>query len=221
MGFSKIIIKNNVRIYISDLTDVAQEGITRHKTSPLPSLILATAIATFGPFAVIKDHGRTSIMLKSNGPIKNVIVESNAEGHIRALVGNNDIPTDFDNKDINAIPIKVGIGEVGTLRVVNEYNGENFGGEVLMAKGDIVTDLAFYFDQSEQIYTAIVSDVKMKDKETVERAFSVLFQMLPGHTEEDIEFVENTIKNNKLSTMTLDEYTKIIGGSVVGKKELT
>lgn len=220
MAFSKIIIKNNVRAYVSDLTEVAQEAVLRHNTSPLPSLALATAIAVFGPFAIIKARGRTSVLLKANGPLKNIIVESDSDGHIRALVGNPDIPTDYDNKDINLIPIKVGVGESGFLRVVHEYEGESFGGEVLLAKGDIVTDLAYYFDQSEQIYTAVLSDVKMKDKQNVERAYSVIFQMLPGYQEEDVEFVENMIKNHKLSTMSLDDYTKLIGGSLVGEKSL-
>ncbi len=210
-----------MRVYVSDLTDVAQEAITKHHTSPLPSLALATAIAAFGPFAIIKAHGRTSAMIKSSGPLKNIIVESNAEGHIRALVGNHNIPTDYDDKDINLIPIKVGIGETGSLRVVHEYNGESFGGEVLLAKGDIVTDLAYYFDQSEQIYTAVVTDVKLKDRNTVERAYSTIYQLLPGHTESDIEFIENIVRNHKLSTMTLQEYIKLIGGSLVGEKRLS
>lgn len=220
MSNSKIIIKNNVRLYLTDLTDVAQEAIENHKTTPLPSLILATAIAAFGPFAIIKARGRTSVLMKTDGPIKNIIVESNSDGDIRALVGNHDIPTDYDNKDINLIPIKVGIGNTGMLRVIHEFNGENFGGEVSLAKGDIVTDLAYYFDQSEQIYTAIVTDVEMKDKTTVARAYSAIFQMLPGYTEEDVLFIEDIVKNHKLSSMTLAQYKDKVGGSLVGEKQL-
>ncbi|NQZ65725.1 MAG: Hsp33 family molecular chaperone HslO [Mycoplasmatales bacterium] len=50
-----------------------------------------------------------------------------------------------------------------------------------MAKGDITTDLAFYFDQSEQSHSAVISDVGMKYKDTLERAFSVIFQVMPWY----------------------------------------
>lgn len=94
MSYTSIYIKGNIRAYLSDLTDVAQVAIIKQKTTPLASLALATSVAVFGPFAIIKTHGRTSSMIKSNGSIKNIIVESNSSGDIRALVGNNEIITE-------------------------------------------------------------------------------------------------------------------------------
>lgn len=94
MSYTSIYIKGNIRVYLSDLTDVAQTAITKQKTTPLASLALATSVVAFGPFAIIKTHGRTSAMIKSNGSIKNIIVESNSSGDIRALVGNNEILTE-------------------------------------------------------------------------------------------------------------------------------
>lgn len=220
MGYTKLLTKNNIRIFVSDTTDVAQEAINHHKPTPLAGLTLATATNVFGPFGVIKGRGKSSAYIKSSGIIKNILVEMDAEGNIRSLVGNSQLPTDYDNKDINQIPIKLAIGETGILRVINQFAGENFGGEVELAKGDIVTDFAYYFHQSEQIFTAVLSDVKLKDASTVERAYSVIFQMLPGHTEEDIVWVENFIKNNKLSTMTLDEYTSLLNAHELTKFNL-
>lgn len=210
MGYTKLLTKNNIRIFVSDVTDVAQETINHHKPTPLAGLTLATATTVFGPFGVIKGRGKSSALIKSSGIIKSILVEMDAEGNIRSLVGNPNLPTDFDKKDINQIPIKLAIGETGILRVVNQFAGENFGGEVELAKGDIVTDFAYYFHQSEQIFTAVLSDVRLKDENTVDRAFGVIFQMLPGHDEEDIIWVENFIKNNKLSTMTLEKYISLL-----------
>lgn len=220
MSNTKIILKNNVRIYVSDYTSVAQTAIEKHETLPLASLTLATAIVTFAPLAVMKKQGKVSTFFEFNGPLKNISVQSNAEGDIRALIGNPKTPTDFDDKDPNAIPIKVGTGEVGSLKVIHQYLDNTFGGEVKMANGDMVTDLAFYLDQSEQINSAVVADVRMKDKFTLEKAVSVIFQMLPGHTEEDIIWVENFIKNNKLSKNSNEEYINKIDGKILDTKEV-
>lgn len=220
MSNTKIFIKNNVRIYLSDYTKIAQKGIELHKTLPLASLALSTAIAVFGPLSTMKKNGRTIAMYKFNGPLKNILVESNVDGDIRALVGNPFVTTDYDKKDINEIPIGVGIGETGTLRIVNEFKDKQFGGEVDMANGDITTDLAYYFDQSEQIQTAVVSDVRMKDPKTIQRAWSAIFQLLPTRTEEDIKWIEDFIKENKMSSFkTIEGYEKKIQGVWLDTKE--
>lgn len=223
MSYTSIYIKGNIRAYLSDLTDVAQVAIIKQKTTPLASLALATSVAVFGPFAIIKTHGRTSSMIKSNGSIKNIIVESNSSGDIRALVGNNEIITEWDDlgeEKINAIPLPLAIGDSGTLKIIHEYDNENFGGEVMLAKSDIVTDLAYYFDQSEQIYTAVVSDVHLESKTKLKRASSAIFQMLPGFTEEDTSWLESFIKETKLSKNTIEEYAKKFGGNYLASKEL-
>lgn len=218
MAYTKIIIKNNIRIYLSDFTDIAQEAILNHNTKPLASLALSTAIAVFGPLSFMKKEGRTIAHYKFNGALKNILVESNVEGDVRALIGNPDIVTDYDNKDINQIPIRVGIGESGTLKIINEWKDNQFGGEVEMANGDITTDLAFYFDQSEQTQTAIISDVNMKNQKTINRAFSVIFQLLPSRTEEDIVWIEKFIQDNKMSTMSIEKYEVKINGNALETK---
>lgn len=219
MSYTKILIKGSVRIYISDYTKIAQTAIEKHKTKPLASLAISTAIAVFGPLSIMKKEGRTSALYKFNGALKNILVESNVEGDIRALIGDPTITTDYDKKDINQIPLRVGIGETGTLKIVHEYKGKQWGGEVQMANGDITTDLAFYFDQSEQIKSAVISDIKMKNSDILERAYSAIFQLMPGYIEEDIKWIETFIKETKLSKNTIDSYVKKIDGLELEKRK--
>ena len=200
MANTRIYTKDNVKIHVSDFTDIAQTAMEKHQTSPYSSLILSTAIAVLGPLGMAKKYGRTVATIKSEGAAKNIVVESNTSGHVRALIGNPGIYTEYD-KDIeklNTVPLGIGVGTTGTLKVLNEVNANSFGGEVSLAKGDIVTDLAWYYDQSEQVRSAVVSNVALKDKTTLDRAFSATFQLLPGSTDEDIEWIENVVKNIKL-----------------------
>ncbi|MCK5806942.1 MAG: Hsp33 family molecular chaperone HslO [Mycoplasmataceae bacterium] len=219
MSNTKIIIKGSVRIYLSDYTDIAQTAIEKHETLPLASLALSSAISVFAPIAHMKKQGSVSVLYKFDGPLKNILVESSVEGTVRALVGDPGVATEYDDKDVNAIPIGLGIGETGKLKVVNTYNGKSFGGVVDIVKGDVVTDLAWYFDQSEQTKTAIVSDVQMIDKKTIKNAYSAIYQLLPSATADDIEWIETFIKENKMSSMTIDEYEKKINGLFLEAKE--
>ncbi|MGZ9432203.1 Hsp33 family molecular chaperone HslO [Mycoplasma sp. 613B] len=218
----QIFIKNNIRIIVSDLTKSAQKNIEVQKCNPFPALVLAKAISVFGPLSSILSikSGKVTTFIKSeNGTIKNLIVESRTDGSLRALLDNNDIVTEKDDSDFENIPLVLGLGNDGFLRITRNNGSQHFGGEVKLMKSDIVTDLAYYFKVSEQIYTAIISSVKFKNKQTLERVYSVIFQLLPSHTEEDIVWIENFLKNNNLDNMSLDEYIDSMEATFLQEKQ--
>ena len=219
MANTRILIKGSVRIYLSDYTDIAQIAIEKHKTLPIASLALSSAISVFAPIAHMKKQGSISIIYKFNGPLKNILVESSTNGTVRALIGDPFVITEYDDKDVNGIPIGLGIGDTGKLKIVNTYNGQNFGGIVDIVKGDIVTDLVWYFDQSEQIKTAIVSDVQMNNKYEIKNAVSAIFQLLPSATLKDIVWIEGFIKENQLSSLSMENYEKKINGLYLETKK--
>ncbi|MGZ9414016.1 Hsp33 family molecular chaperone HslO [Mycoplasma sp. 5370] len=218
----QIFIKNNIRIIVSDLTKSAQRNIEVQKCNPFPALVLAKAISVFGPLSSILSikSGKVTTFIKSeNGTIKNLIVESRTDGSLRALLDNNDIVTEKDDSDFENIPLVLGLGNDGFLRITRNNGSQHFGGEVKLMKSDIVTDLAYYFKVSEQIYTAIISSVKFKNKQTLERVYSVIFQLLPSHTEEDIVWIENFLKNNNLDNMSLEEYIDSMEATFLQEKQ--
>ncbi|UWD34281.1 Hsp33 family molecular chaperone HslO [Mesomycoplasma molare] len=222
MDKTKIFLKNNVRIIISDLTNTSQEAIKLQKTNPFPSFVLAKAISVLGPLASILSlkEGKVSSFIKSNnGTIKSLIVESNSKGEIRALIDNHLLETEKDEADFETIPLFLALGNEGLMRIVRTINGQQFGGEVKLVKSDIVTDLAYYFNVSEQIYTAIISSVKFKDKYNLERVYSAVFQLLPGHNSNDIEWIENFIKDYKLEEYSLNDYIKLLNAEFRGEQE--
>ena len=218
MSQIKIIKKDNVLIYASNLKNLSNDAIKIQKTTPLASLALATSIVVFSPLSAMKKYGKTSVFYSFNGPLKNIVLETNVNGDVRALIGNPNVSTDFDNVDPNQIPLRVGLGEKGTLRITSEFNGNNFGGEVEMANGDIVSDLAYYFDQSDQINSAIVSHVELDENKKIKRAESIIFKIYPSNDEQkekDIQWISNFIKKHKISQMTFEEYIEKIEGKVI------
>lgn len=217
MSNTKLIIKNNVRIFVSDFTEIAQKAIDIHSKYPLPSLVLATAVAAFGPLSFInqKNNGKLIAMIKSEGAIKSIVVESSFDGKIRALIGNDNIETEYDDKDFNDIPLILAIGSPGILEIINIINNQQYGGQVALANADIITDLVYYFELSHQIKTALKTGVIFESKTKIQRSYSAFFQLLPNHNEEDIQWILDFIKNNDLKTMELDQYIKNIEGNIL------
>lgn len=220
-NFTKIIIKNNIRIYLSDLADVVNPILNYHKYKPLPSLILANAITTFTPLKFLYESNNMMIRYKTNGAIKSLILEIKFN-NVRALISNYLIETEYDKEKYNSIPLILGIGDEGILEVAREVNGELFKSETPLAKADIVTDLAYFLNKSDQIFSAVLTDVYLNEKNHLEttKAKNVIFQLLPDHTEKDKEWIENFIKNNNFKDTPLLEYEKLIDGKLLSIKQI-
>ncbi|WKX02196.1 Hsp33 family molecular chaperone HslO [Candidatus Mycoplasma mahonii] len=209
------ILKDNIRIYVSEMTELSQKIMDVHHTKPLASLSMSTAMATYGAFFALKKGLQTSIFINGNGSLKTIIFEYDGKHGVRALVGDPSVVTEYDDTKFNDIPLTLGIGDGGHLKIVHKGDKLNYGGNVEIANGDITTDLAYYLDQSEQIYSAVISSVLLKKKNMLQQAKAVVFQMLPGHSEKDVLWVENFIKENSLSKMNTKSYIKKIDGTII------
>ncbi len=213
-SYTKIIIKNNVRIYVSDYQKIAQDILEIHKYTPLASLILANGISTFGVLGFLYDIEKISILLKTTGAIKTFVLEFK-NGQMRSLLGDGTITTEYDDNGLyNDIPLILGIGDEGLIRVSRFINGSPYTSEVPLANADMITDLVYYLNKSDQVFSAIINDVWLNEKNhlKVDRAKSILFQLMPNHTNEDIIWIENLIKNHNLKDIEINEYIKIIDG---------
>ncbi|CAM9114140.1 Hsp33 family molecular chaperone HslO [Mycoplasma marinum] len=220
MGKVHLLTKNNIRIYISDMTDIANVAVKKHKALPLGALILATSIAIFGPLTTMKRNTKTSAILNGDGSTGTVIVESTEQGYVRASIANPRVATEYDKTNPNLLPLGVGIGPVGTLKILQTVDKLTFGGEVKLAKGDVVTDMAYYFEASEQTKSAVLSSILLGDNSHVKRAYGVIMQMLPGYTEEDVLWVEKFTKNQKLKDHSIESFIKAIDGIELEEKHL-
>lgn len=220
-SYTKIIIKNNVRIYLSDNKDIVQKVLDYHKYPPFPNLLLSNAITAFAPIKFLYDTNNIVFRVKTNGAMKNLILEIK-NNSIRALISNPNIATEYDKENYNEIPLILGIGDMGTIDVSRVINNERFNSTVKIARGDIVTDLAYYLNVSDQIFSAVINDVRLNDKEPqkILKAKNVLFQLLPSASEEDIHWIETFIKENDFTQMSICEYEEKISGELLDIKNI-
>lgn len=220
-SITKIIIKNNVRIYLSNYKHVIQSIINFHKYPPFPNIILANAICGFAPLKFLYDSSNLMIRLKTNGPIESLIIEIK-NSSLRALISNPNIETEYDEKKYNDIPLILGIGDEGIIQISRVIKNDTFTSDVALARADIVSDVAYYLNQSDQIYSAVLNNVKLNedDSSKIDFANNAIFQLLPNHNENDLIWIEKFIKENDFKNMNLDDYEKKIKGTLHDIKEI-
>lgn len=220
-NLTRIIIKNNVRIYLSDYTDVVDQVFLIHNYLPLPNLIIAHAISAFGPLRFLYDTNDLLVRMQTNGAIKELILEIKNQD-LRILLSNPNISTEYDKKGYNTIPLILGIGDSGTLKISRFLNGQVKDSHTPLVRADIITDLAYHLNNSDQIFSAIVNDVKLDptDPNQIKKAKSAIFQLLPDYEESDIQWIENFIKEFPLEKYSIDEYEKLIDGDNLATKTI-
>lgn len=217
---TKILLKNQVRIYVSDYSTIVDDILKMHKDFlPLPKLIIANAIVAFTPLNFLYNSNALSLKMDTLGPIKTLMIEIK-DDNVRALLANANIETEYDKKNINDVPLILGIGDGGTLSVNKIINGETFSSKTPLARADIVTDIAYYLNNSDQIFSAVINDVELKTSNKIAKAKNVIFQLLPDHTEEDIKWIENFIQENDFKKMDVDQYIKKMDAVFYLEKEM-
>ena len=174
-------------------TDLVNEACSRHRTSLTASAAFARAL-TGGALmsALIKGDQRLAIKFEGNGPIGKILVEADADGHIRGRVGNPDFELPLKN---SAIDVAGALGSAGLLTVVRDLGlKEMVSGTVHLVSGEIGEDLAFYFAESEQIPAAVGVGAYMNPDGTIAAAGGFLIQTLPPSNDSSIESISRFIK---------------------------
>ncbi len=191
--FRVAIIKN------SNSTKVAQE---KHNLENLPALLLArTLTAASLNAAFLKGEERLIIETESNGPISRIYAEALHIGEIRGYIRVNG-----DLSKVEKLSDTLGLGLMKVTRVLYGQV-EPIQGIIPLMKGDITTDFAYYFSQSDQIPTSVILDVDFDDNEKIIKSSGLLLQALPGASDSEILALNNHIKKyEKLNNLFDEEY---------------
>jgi len=187
-----------VRVMAAISTEIVKEAVRRHKTSPTVSAALGRVLTgTLLLGSSLKDFDRLSVKIESDGAVKAIVAEANAEGKVRGYVRNPhaDLPPNGNGKfDVKGI-----IGE-GMFYVIREsgyeigLHREPYVGSVPIISGEIAEDFAYYLAKSEQIPSAVLLGVLLQNQAPfVTASGGVMIQMMPGANEHIITMIEDTI----------------------------
>ncbi len=178
------------KISVVKTTDVVQTAKENHGLSVLNTVLLGrTLTAAMLLASELKGEERLKIRLEGNGPVGMITAEANRVGEIRGYVLNPAAELDYSRQN-TTIGDGIGLGLLTVSKTL--YNeAEPRTSTIQIMEGDILSDLAHYMAQSEQVLSAFLMDVSIRDNGDVEQAGGILIQRLPDAE----EFVMETLQS--------------------------
>lgn len=173
----------NARFFVTDTTDLIQEALDIHNYDVYSADIFGkfcTLAVLMG--ATLKGEDRLTIRTDTEGYIKNIIVNSDSKGNIKAYLIN-ETNNNFDSlgKGMMRIIKDMGLKEPYTAIADIDYS-------------KLANDISYYFYSSEQIPTVIAFAMEFTNDNRVLCAGAYMVQLLPNADEEFITKLERKIE---------------------------
>ncbi|MDQ3633158.1 MAG: Hsp33 family molecular chaperone HslO [Acidobacteriota bacterium] len=199
-----------IRLMAAITTETVEEAIRRHKTTPTASAALGrTLTGTLLLGSSLKDYDRLTVKIEAKGDIGGIVAEATPDGKVRGYVRNPIAVSPIKNNgklDVSGI-----VGE-GMFYVIRESGfdvglyKEPYIGSVPIISGEIAEDFAYYLLKSEQIPSAVLLGVLLKNESPfVTASGGVMIQMMPGANEHIITIIEDNIKHAPHLTSVIKE----------------
>ncbi|MBQ2280424.1 MAG: Hsp33 family molecular chaperone HslO [Ruminococcus sp.] len=193
----------------SDIVFTAKKlhNLSRSATAALGRLLCATSM--MGNMLKQKD-AFINLRVLGDGEMGAVVAVGDSRGNVRGYVENPDCPTEYYNS--GKINVAKAVGKNGTLSVMRDYGtGDPYIGQVKLCSGEIAEDITNYFATSEQIPTVCALGVLInKEDGEVLLAGGLLIQLLPGAYDEEIDRLEENVKNLEPVTTMLAKGMSIL-----------
>lgn len=188
------------KISVVKTTDVIRTARKNHNLSLLNTVLVGrTLTAAMLMASELKGEERIQVRLEGNGPIGLIVGEANRAGEIRGYSQNPGFELDYSDSEVS-MRDAIGLGVLTISKTL--YNeAEPRTSTIELVEGDVISDLAHYMIQSEQIPSAFLLDVGIDESGEVTQAGGVLIQRLPDADETTMETLHQTLK----SLPSLDE----------------
>lgn len=185
--------EGKVRAYAIESTKLAEEARRRQDTWATATAALGRTISISAMMgAMLKGEDKITIKIEGDGPTGPIVADANGKGEARAYITNPHV--DFDLNERGKLDVARAVGTSGYLSIVKDLGlKEHFTGQVPIVSGEISEDFTYYFANSEQIPTAVGAGVLVNPDQTVLAAGGFIVQVMPGVTDETIDYIEKQI----------------------------
>jgi molecular chaperone Hsp33 len=181
-----------VRIAVVNATSVVDEMRSIQNGYPIPTVAVGRSmIAALLMASHLKNGQELSLYFQGNGPLGRVFAEANYEGQVRGYCNNPHIQLPVEGE----LSIGAAIG-IGLLTVTHQLPGQDepHRGTVIIRTGEVGDDIAFYLHQSHQIPSVVSLGVQLNEYGLVQAAGGILIELMPGHSDEMVQLIEENVK---------------------------
>jgi molecular chaperone Hsp33 len=193
-----------LRWAVVELTDVLKEARDRRDLGPVAAAALGRCMAGAALLLRLSTKAPTRLVLdvRGDGPLRQVMAESDNEGNLRGMVG--EARVDLPNRPDGKLNVGGAVGK-GFLRVIREHGtGGSYNSQVELVTGEIGDDLAHYLEQSEQTSSAVMLGVLARPH-GVAAAGGMIVEVLPGASDEAISSLQKNIARVRGVSYLIDE----------------
>lgn len=183
-------------------TTTALTAQKNHKLDAIPAILLARTLAGASlASAFLKGEERIVLQIDCDGAVSKIFAEAMQLGEVRGFIDLKNPGSKIEGDNIADI---IGNGLFRLSRVL--YNeAEPVQGVVPLQKGDISTDLAFYYNQSEQVPSAVIMDCTTDSNGFIRQSGGLIVQAMPGYSDDELFNIFDSLVNAKPLSRYFDE----------------
>lgn len=182
-------LKGHVKAVAINSTKAVAEALRIHKTSPVVTAALGRFIT--GSLLIAENMKNPTdtqtTIIRCDGPIRGMTCVCDSQGHAKAYAIETQVEATYHR------PQKLNVGSAvgnGSLTVIRDIGlKEPYTGSVQLVSGEIAEDFTYYLASSEQTPSVVALGVQI-GPDGVLNAGGFMVQLMPGATEEDIDYVE-------------------------------
>ena len=181
------------RVYVAVTTDLVQEAVSIHDTTPVASAALGRVLTAAGLMGIMlkSDEDKLTVNFKGNGQERQILATAHGDGTVKGYIANPYV--DLPLKENGKLDVGGALGE-GELTVIKDLGlKEPYMGTIALVSGEIADDLTAYFYISEQQNSSVALGVKVERDLSIGAAGGMIIQMLPGAEEAAVDALEEMI----------------------------
>lgn len=197
-------LNGQVRIHAACTTALVEEARIHHHCMPTSAAALGRTMTVCAIMAsdLKAENEKITAVFNGHGPAGTVLAQADGEGNVKGFIGD---PNLYLVREDGHLAVGQAIGTNGTLTVTRDMGlKEPFSGVSAIQSGEVGDDFAYYFAISEQTPSVVGVGVLVNPDGTIKAAGGLIYQLLPGASEEAISFCEKVASEQKPVSELID-----------------